>query len=191
MGSFWAKRLVAIHICEYVCVNIHMYACICICIYRDICKAIHMYVRMHACIHVCKHACVHLCMYVCMHVCICICSMHVHVQLFQITCIACLGDMLSLHPLAIGKCIVPHAQKQHLQQYGDYEFVWDAWAHCIQNSLRHWASFVDWMIWWRWELRSWTPRAFVFAKHSGLGKHTKLVCFLFLCVMHAKSTGLS
>ena len=82
-----------------------------------------MYVRMHACIHVCKHACVHLCMYVCMHVCRCICSMHVHVQLFQITCIACLGDMLSLHPLAIGKCIVPHAQKQHLQQYGDYEFV--------------------------------------------------------------------
>ena len=132
-----------------------MYACICICIYRDICKAIHMYVRMHACMHVCKHACVYLCMYVCMHVCICICSMHVHVQLFQITCIACLGDMLSLHPLAIGKCIVPHAQKQHLQQYGDYEFVWDAWAHCIQNSLRHWASFVNWMIWWRWELRSW------------------------------------
>ena len=156
-----------------------MYACICICIYKDICKAIHMYVRMHACIHVCKHACVHLCMYVCMHVCICICSMHVHVQLFQITCIACLGDMLSLHPLAIGKCIVPHAQKQHLQQYGDYEFVWDAWAHCIQNSLRHWASFVDWMIWWRWELRSWTPRAFVFAKHSGLGKQTKLLFFCF------------
>ena len=128
-------------------------------------------------------------MHVCMYVCICMCSMHVHVQLFPITCIACLGDMLSLHPLAIGKCIVPHAQKQHLQQYGDYEFVWDAWAHCIENSLRHWASFVDWMIWWRWELRSWTPRAFVFAKHSGLGKQTKLFVLLFLCVMHAKSTG--
>ena len=159
--------------------EVYVYAYIYIYIERDICKAIHMYVRMHACIHVCKHACVHLCMYVCMHVCICICNMFVHVQLFQIICIACLGDMLSLHPLAIGKCIVPHAQKQHLQQYGDYEFVWDAWAHCIQNSLRHWASFVNWMIWWRWELRSWTPRAFVCAKHSGLGKQTKHSFFLF------------
>ena len=118
------------------------------------------------------YVCIRVPMFVRVNVYICMCSMHVHVQLFQITCIACLGDMLSLHPLAIGKCIVPHAQKQHSQQYGDYEFVWDAWAHCIQNLLTHWASFVDWMIWWRWELRSWTPRAFVFAKHSGLGKQT-------------------